>query len=69
LGPFPSLALVEKYAYHLQLPRTMQIHNIFCLNLLEIAANIPPLGHQILFPPLVEIHGELEWEVTEVLNV
>jgi hypothetical protein len=29
LSPFPILALIGKYAYHLQLPQTMLIHNVF----------------------------------------
>ena len=41
LGPFPVIALIEKYACHLELPVTMKVHNVFHVCLLEPAASDP----------------------------
>ena len=68
LGPFPVTALVGKYASRLKLPPTMKIHNVFHVRLLKPAASNLFPGQIIPPAPPVEVDGEEEWEVTDVLD-
>ena len=69
LGPFKITKQINPVAFELELPETYRIHNVFHASLLtpyvenEFANRTPP-------PPApVEIDGELEYEVEEVIKV
>ena len=70
LGPFPIEAIVgeSKIAYRLTLPPQMHIHPVFHVSLLEPyhPSHLP--GRQQAEPPPVEVEGQLEYEVKEILD-
>ena len=66
LGPFLVTAFIGNYACRLELPATMEVHNVFQVRLLEPAASDPFPGQIIPPAPPVEVDGEEEWEVAEV---
>jgi transposase InsO family protein len=68
IGPFSIVAKIGKVAYQLQLPATMNIHNIFHISLLEpyYPNNIP--GRMNPAPMPVEIKGEVEYKVEAILD-
>jgi hypothetical protein len=68
LGRFKILAKVGSYAYKLDLPRTMKVHPVFHVSLLEPAANDPMPGQQREPPPPVVVDGEDEYHVEEILD-
>jgi transposase InsO family protein len=68
IGPFPVTQVVSPYAYRLQLPDSMKIHNVFHTNLLRPAAEpetaLP--GQLNDPPPAVEVDGEQEWFIERI---
>ena len=67
LGPFPIVAKVG-YAYRLELPPTMKIHNVFHPGLLRRAPEDPLPGQKNAPPPPVVVDGKEEWTVDEILD-
>ena len=65
MGPFVIEKQVNKVAYRVRLPEHMKIHDVFHISLLhpykESGRIQPP-------PPPLQIEGEWEYEVQEVLN-
>ena len=67
IGPYPIKKLVG-LSYRLELPTSMQTHNVFHLNLLRLAAENPLPGQINDPPPPVVVNDKEEWEVDDILN-
>jgi transposase InsO family protein len=68
LGPFKILAKVGTSAYKLELPASMKQHNNFHISLLEpYQDNRFPSQIQVP-PPPIEIEGETEYELEEIID-
>lgn len=68
LGKFKIIQVVSPYAYKLKLPRTMKIHPVFHVSILERVAEDPIPGQVVVPPPPVVIEGQEEWEVEQILD-
>ena len=70
LGPFWILEVVgeSKLAFRLDLPPSMKIHPVFHVHLLDPYQANTIVGRTQPPPPLVEIEGEMEYEVREILD-
>ena len=68
LGPFPIIEQVGTSAFRLDLPRSMHIHPVFHVSLLELhVANTFP-GRDVAPPPPLHVDGLLEFEVHKILD-
>ena len=70
-GPFKIIEdqnLKTPYAYRVDFPAYIKVHPVRHISELEPEANDPYPGQIVLPPPPVEIDGEEEWEVEEVLD-
>jgi hypothetical protein len=70
MGPFRIEEIVgeSKLTYQLQLPPQMKVHPVFHISLLDSYTANPFEGRVQEAPPPVEVEGEQEWEVKEVLD-
>ena len=68
LGPFPIIEPVGTSAFRLDLPRSMQIHPVFHVSLLEphVANTFP--GRVVAPPPPLDVDGLPEFEVHKILD-
>ena len=65
-GPYRITATVGSQAYRLDLPADTKIHPVFHVSLLELART--RAGEDIPEPSPIEVDGQEEWEVEDILN-
>jgi Integrase zinc binding domain len=63
LGPFPFKRFISSHAYELELPRTMRIHPVFSVALLDPVATDPLPGQHNPPPPPVIVDHAVEYEI------
>jgi hypothetical protein len=69
LGPFDIIARPGTHSFTLRLPeRLCFIHPIFHISQLEPAIPNEIPNHTQSPPPLVEVEGELEYKISEILD-
>jgi len=66
LGPFKVLWRVSPSAYELELPASIRIHRVQPISLLDPVIDDPVIGQRIEPPPLVEVDGEEEYQVSNI---
>ena len=67
-GPFKIMQVILPLSYHLRLPLTWKIHDIFHTSLLSTYHEMTEHGPNFINPPPEEIDGEEEYEVAEILS-
>ena len=65
-GPYTISEAIGKQAYKLKLLPSMKIYNIFYVSLLKPYIGTNELNNP--FPPLIEVEGQEEYEVEEILD-
>ena len=69
LGPFPIISKISDVVYRLRLPKSLRIHDVFHVSLLEKYRPHTIEGRECRPPPpIVTPQGDIEWEVREVLD-
>ena len=68
LGPYEVIESVTPRAIRLRLPETVRLHPVFHVSLLEPTADDPYPGQLQPPPPPVEVDGEEEWLVDDILD-
>jgi len=66
LGPFKVTHRILLYSYELDFPASIRIHRVQPVSLLDPVADDPLVGQQLNPPPLVEVDGEEEYQVSSV---
>ena len=67
-GPFKVLQKISPVAYHIELPQTMKIHNVFHIDLLIPHCQTEAYGETYCQPPPELIDGEEEYEIEEIID-
>jgi hypothetical protein len=65
-GPYRILEKVG-HLYRLDLPQSIRVHLVFSPDKLRKASNDPLLGQHNNPPLPIQVNGEDEWEVDEIL--
>ena len=69
LGPFEILAKAGTHSFTLQLPETIRgVHPVFHVSMLEPTTPNEILNHIQSPPPPINVQGDLEYEISEVLD-
>lgn len=69
LGPFSIMEKLSDVVYRVKLPRTLRIHNVFHVSLLErYHEDTIPGRRQKPPPPIITPDGDIEWEVKQILD-
>ena len=68
IGPYEILRKLGPTSYELKLPESMRIHPVFHSSLLRLDPDDPLPNQVIPPPPPIEVEGEEEWEVQEILD-
>ena len=69
LGPYEIIAQVGSHSFTLQLPEAMRaVHLVFHVSMMEPAASSSIPNRTEEPPPLVEVDGEIEYEIAEILD-
>src|SRR5882757_5900865 len=67
-GPYKVKEQVSPVTYHLKLPTSLRIHDVFHVNLLTPYYETEEHGANYLQPPPELIDGEEEYEVEEIID-
>src|SRR5713101_1146094 len=67
-GPFKILKQVSQVIYHIKLPPSMKIHNVFHIDLLIPYSKTEAYGESFSQPPPELIDGNKEYEVEDIIT-
>ena len=67
-GPFKVMQQISPVAYHIELPQTMKIHDVFHVDLLIPHHQTKAYGETYPQPPSELIDGEEEYEIEEIID-
>ncbi len=68
LGPYKIIKVVSPWAYKLELPDEVQIHPVQHISYLDPVDEDPFPRQRTPPPPPVQVDGEDEWYVDEILD-
>ena len=67
-GPFKVLQKISPVAYHIKLPQTMKVNNVFHVDLLIPHCQTEAYGETYHQPPPELIDGEEKYEIKEIID-